>query len=74
MEPRIQYAKTKDGVSITFATYGQGDPIVWATNPWASHVKLEWEQSLYRATINRLVAERSAQIARPYLKPPSYLW
>ena len=24
MEPQIQYAKTSDGVSIAFATYGEG--------------------------------------------------
>ncbi len=28
MEPRIQYAKTKDGVSIAYATVGQGPPLV----------------------------------------------
>jgi class 3 adenylate cyclase len=28
MEPRIQYAKTKDGVSIAYATTGQGPPLV----------------------------------------------
>ena len=28
MEPRIQYAKTQDGVSIAFATMGQGMPFV----------------------------------------------
>ena len=28
MEPRIQYAKTKDGVNIAYATKGQGPPLV----------------------------------------------
>ncbi len=28
MEPRIQYAKTKDGVSIAYATTGEGPPLV----------------------------------------------
>ncbi len=28
MEPRIQYAKTRDGVSIAYATIGQGPPLV----------------------------------------------
>ena len=28
MEPRVQYAKTKDGVSIAYATVGQGPPLV----------------------------------------------
>ena len=28
MEPRIQYAKTADGVSIAFWTLGEGMPLV----------------------------------------------
>ena len=28
MEPRIQYAKTSDGVNIAYATTGQGPPLV----------------------------------------------
>ncbi len=28
MEPRIQYAKTKDGVSIAYWTLGEGMPVV----------------------------------------------
>ncbi len=28
MEPHIQYAKTKDGVSIAFCTLGEGLPLV----------------------------------------------
>ena len=29
MEPRIQYAKTEDGVSIAYWTLGQGKPFVY---------------------------------------------
>ncbi len=57
MEPRIQYAKTKDGVRIAFATYGDGTPIVWAAQPLASHVQLEWQQPMFRAAVSRLVAQ-----------------
>jgi len=57
MEPRIQYAKTSDGVRIAFATYGEGAPIVWATQPLASHVQREWQQPMLRATYSRLVAQ-----------------
>ncbi len=28
MEPRIQYAKTSDGVSIAYASMGEGPPLV----------------------------------------------
>ncbi len=43
MEPRIQYAQTKDGVSIAFATIGQGPPLVVAGDISDSHVQLAWD-------------------------------
>ena len=43
MEPRIQYAKTEDGVNIAYATIGEGPPLVWATHSITSHVQLEWD-------------------------------
>src|SRR3990172_3081782 len=55
MEPRIQYAKTADGVSIAFATYGEGRPLVWSQQPIASHVQLEWQQPSYRWAYSLLV-------------------
>src|SRR3990172_1622297 len=30
-EPRIQYAKTSDGVSIAYAVFGEGSPLVYVT-------------------------------------------
>jgi class 3 adenylate cyclase len=43
MEPRIQYAKTADGVNIAFWTLGEGPPGVQMPNlPW-SHIQLEWQ-------------------------------
>ncbi|MEE8347576.1 MAG: adenylate/guanylate cyclase domain-containing protein [Dehalococcoidia bacterium] len=41
MEPRIQYAQTKDGVSIAYWTLGEGAPLVQMV-PW-SHLQLEWQ-------------------------------
>jgi len=43
MEPRIQYAKTSDGVNIAYWTLGDGTPFVHM--PWfrMSHVQLEWQ-------------------------------
>ncbi|MCH8200945.1 MAG: alpha/beta fold hydrolase, partial [Chloroflexi bacterium] len=58
MEPRIQYAKTSDGVNIAFATYGEGRPFVWSQTPLASHVQREWEQPLFRAAIAAFAAQR----------------
>ncbi len=43
MEPRIQYARTKDGVSIAFYSLGEGKPLVHMTSwPW-QHLQLEWQ-------------------------------
>jgi DNA-binding CsgD family transcriptional regulator/pimeloyl-ACP methyl ester carboxylesterase len=42
VEPRIQYAKTSDGVDIAFATAGDGPPLVIAAPPLA-HVQGRWE-------------------------------
>ena len=42
MEPRIQYAKTSDGVSIAYWTMGEGGTPLLMTPPlkW-SHISLE---------------------------------
>ena len=42
MEPRIQYAKTKDGVSIAYATMGEGRPLVIVTAWPFCHLEAEW--------------------------------
>ena len=39
MEPRIQYAKTSDGVNIAYATEGEGPPLVLLLGPGAAHVQ-----------------------------------
>ena len=49
MEPRIQYAKTSDGVSIAYWTMGEGMPLVFAPTPPFSHIQREWQWSDYRA-------------------------
>ncbi len=41
MEPRIQYAKTEDGVSIAFCTLGEGMPLVHMPNLPFSHIQME---------------------------------
>ncbi len=40
MEPRIQYAKTEDGVSIAYYTIGEGTPMV--VMPGARWAMLNW--------------------------------
>ena len=49
MEPRIQYAKTSDGVSIAFWTLGEGVvPLVHMPVLGYSHVQLEWQVPEWR--------------------------
>ena len=43
MEPRIQYAKTEDGVSIAFYAMGEGEPLVYIPNLIWSHSQQEWQ-------------------------------
>jgi class 3 adenylate cyclase len=58
MEPRIQYAKTADGVSIAFWTLGEGMPLV---APWLSpfsHVQFELHVPEFRGWYERLAEGR----------------
>src|SRR2546428_5284015 len=43
MEPRIQYAKTSDGVDIAYWAMGAGIPLVHMPQGTASHVQQEWQ-------------------------------
>src|SRR3990172_3591197 len=43
MDPRIQYAKTSDGVDIAFATAGDGPPLLVVPPPPYTHVQAIWE-------------------------------
>ena len=54
MEPRIQYAQTKDGVSIAYSTFGEGMPFVQMPFPF-SHLQLNWEIPEFRSWDERLV-------------------
>ncbi|OGO46024.1 MAG: hypothetical protein A2W34_02980, partial [Chloroflexi bacterium RBG_16_64_32] len=58
MEPRIQYAKTKDGVSIAFWTLGEGMPVVDMPMTVFSHVQLEWQVPEWRSYYERLAENR----------------
>ena len=41
--PRIQYAKTSDGVNIAYCVAGEGSALLWLWSPPWSHVQLDWE-------------------------------
>ncbi len=58
MEPRIQYAKTKDGVSIAFWTLGEGTPLVHVPRHPISHIELEWQFPEIRRWYERLTEKR----------------
>ena len=42
MEPRIQYAKTSDGVSIAWAEAGQGPTLLFCASAPFSHVQEQY--------------------------------
>jgi len=57
MEPRIQYAKTSDGVSIAFRTIGEGKALVGVpTGPWG--MAMESRNPGYRRWHERLARKR----------------
>ena len=58
MEPRIQYAKTADGVSIAFSTLGEGMPLVRIPPAPFSHMEMEWQFPELRNWAQRLAAKR----------------
>jgi class 3 adenylate cyclase len=58
MEPRIQYAKTEDGVSIALSTLGEGNPLVLMPSLPFSHIQLEWQSPEARAWFESLARRR----------------
>ena len=55
MEPRIQYAKTKDGVSIAYCVLGAGPTLVFATAVWGD-VHMYSNNPDTRRTVDALAA------------------
>jgi class 3 adenylate cyclase len=58
MEPRIQYAQTKDGVSIAYSTFGEGMPLVQMPDLPFSHIQLEWQFPEFRRWNERMAEKR----------------
>jgi len=57
-EPRIQYAKTKDGVSIAYWTLGEGvPPLVQMPVLPFSHCQGEWQLAEMRNWYERVVLQ-----------------
>jgi len=56
-EPQIQYLQTEDGVSIAYATIGEGKPLV-ILRPWAASIEQDWENPDGRAFLSELAEGR----------------
>ena len=58
MEPRIQFAKTADGVSIAFSTLGKGQPFVQTPVAVCGVLQVEWQIPEIRAWDERVAQKR----------------
>jgi len=55
MGQHIRFCTSSDGTRIAYATVGQGWPVV-SIRPWFTHLEFEWENSMWRSSIERLSA------------------
>jgi class 3 adenylate cyclase len=55
MEQQIRFCTSSDGTRIAYATVGQGPPVV-RIRPWFTHLEYEWENPMWRSSIDRLSA------------------
>ena len=58
MEPHIQYAQTKDGVSIAYYALGEGKPLVYMTAWPYQHLQLEWHYPVYTRLFELILEKR----------------
>ena len=47
LQPEVRFCTSSDGVSIAYATVGQGPPLVKAAN-WLSHLEFDWQSPVWR--------------------------
>jgi class 3 adenylate cyclase len=59
MEPRIQYAKASDGVSIAYAVAGSGPPLVYTRTWTGTNVQLDWDLEFPGTVLRALAATRT---------------
>ncbi len=55
MEQQIGFCTTSDGISIAYATLGEGPPLVYVTG-WPGHLGLEWDKPVAREFLEELAA------------------
>ena len=53
MEQQIRFCTASDGVSIAYATVGDGPPLVYVTG-WPTHLEMEWGKPFSRAYLEAL--------------------
>ncbi len=58
MEPRIQYAKTEDGVNIAYWTLGEGPPLLMTSGGPSSKSLQSWQVPEGRAYLEKLARDR----------------
>jgi hypothetical protein len=58
VEPRAQYTRTRDGVSIAFWAIGEGTPLVLMPSMPVSHIEYEWQIPEWRAWYESLAERR----------------
>jgi len=61
MEPRIQYLRTPDGVSIAYTIMGEGTALIMGPSPPFCHLEAEWWVPSYRLFHERL-AEKTTLV------------
>jgi len=54
MEPRIEYARASDGVTIAYTTNGSGPPMVWLPPVPFSNIVAQWQIPLLRSAYEGL--------------------
>ncbi len=62
MEPRIQYARTSDGVNIAYWTLGGGMPVVVMQPLMLTHLEMEWQIPGFREAHER--ASKACTVVR----------
>ena len=57
MEPRIQYAKTKDGINIAYGVFGEGVPVLYTPSAHGIGVHYYTYLSYSRRSVDQLTAD-----------------
>lgn len=78
-EPEIRFCRTRDGVTLAYASSGSGPPLVKAAN-WMTHLDHDWNSSVWRHWLvqlsrrHRLIRydERGCGLSDWEIEPPTF--